>query len=1245
MSSRAWTKEQREAIGEVGRNVLVSAGAGSGKTSVLAERCAFLVADARPACDVDRLLVVTFTDAAAAEMRHRIIETLRRRQSARPSDARLTEQIALVDTAAISTMHSFCRRVLGRFFAKVGLDPGFRTLDAHEARLLRRDVLDDLMRELHSDESPLAKRLDALVAEIGQGRDETIRGTIDELAAFLESVVDADEWLAKLQATYAAAKPGELSAAWSEELRRTILEDLVGLIDEAQAGIAEMAARGMAVLALLSKPLDAYRQQLEEWHATLDRDRVKGVERVREKLIEFAFPKMPRKDATEVKRAEAHEREEFERRQGQFTAIREGFKKFQARYGLFSIAEYAEGIAMTAPHVATMLDLVQEFRRRYVAAKRELVAVDFSDLERLTLHLLRDPQAPDGLTLIAKWLRSQYEHLLVDEYQDINPVQAEILRRVSRQNETGRTGNQFAVGDVKQSIYRFRLAEPGLFIARQQSARDPRNAGRETAIDLNANFRSGSGVLRLVNAMFSRLMAADLGGIVYDDRAALRPGTAAQESVAGPAVELAVLAEERGPEPDEIEETGDDNAPETGAGEWERIEREAWWVARRIDELRRADPMLKFGDIAILMRSPQIHATQLVRTLERQGVPVFAELTGGFFDSLEIRDVLAFLSVLDNAQQNIPLAAWLRSPLCPTPLNDSQLVAIRAAAEHGEPFCFAVSRYAEQGADVELRRLLRDALGEIERRRADIRQRPLPDVLAEILRETGYAAYAAALPEGPQRTANLTRLHEHARDFGEFSRQGLHRFLAFLDQLRDEEADLGAAPALAASADVVRVMSIHRSKGLEFPVVFVVELGKRFNLRDSQAAILVDRRLGLGMRAADVERRISYPTLPHQMIAREVRRQSLAEEIRTLYVAMTRAKNRLVLVGSGSLEELAAARAGAVPAGGPLPLHQRAAAVCYLDWLLAVLRTLRAGEAVWPDQTPGADALLTVSMISSEEMRSWTQGQTFEPDVRARLEAFAALGPPDKAFARISLDTVAARAAMARLTARYGFERLTQLPAVVAASALKQRFDTTRDPENPAAGDRLSFAPRLAMPMFIETARHASPTQRGVAVHAFLQRVDLSRICDEQDLGAQREGFVHTGQLAPEEAAELDLAALAWFFSTEVGGELRERRATARREEAFVFGMLPTTYDADAGAAGDDRIIVRGVIDCFFETPSGVVLLDYKTDGVAESEVAARTKVYGPQLRVYAEALAAIWKKNVTRRVLVFLGPRRIVIV
>jgi len=1248
MNAKTWTTEQREAISAVGRNVLVSAGAGSGKTSVLAERCAFLVMDARPACDVDRLLVVTFTDAAAAEMRHRIAETLRRRQVGRLQDRRLAEQIALVDTAAISTLHSFCRRVLGRFFARVGLDPGFRTLDANEARLLRRDVLDELMRELHAESSELATRLDAMVAEIGQGRDDAIRGTIDEMAAFLESIVDVDDWVAKQRAAYVAAKAGELGAAWVEELRRALLEDLIGLIDGAGAGLAEMAERPSAGMTLLIAPLSAYRAQLDAWRAALERGSTGGVERVRGEVKAYSFAKMPRKDAAEVKRASEAERTEFEQQQARFVEIRKAFEKFQQRYALFSDLEYADGIARTAPHVATMIDLVLEFRARYSAAKRERAAADFADLERLTLELLRDPDHPEQLTPIATWLREQYEHVLVDEYQDINPVQAEILRRVSRQNESERPGNLFAVGDVKQSIYRFRLAEPRLFIERQEAARDARNADRESAIDLNANFRSGGGILRFVNALFARLMAADLGGIAYDDRAALRPGTPEQAAATGPAVELVVLDEEAGAR-DAAEHPDDDgSAAADSAAEWERIEREAWWVARRIGELRQEDPGLGYGDIAILMRSPQPRATQLVRTLERQGVPVFAELTGGFFDALEIRDVLSLLALLDNAQQDIPLAAWLRSPLCPTPLSDSQLVAIRAGADPHEPFFSTVSRYAARGTDAELLKTIREALGELERRRADIRQRPLPDVLADMLRETGYAAYAAGLPEGAQRTANLTRLHEHARAFSEFSRQGLHRFLDFLGQLRDEEADLGAAPALANTADVVRVMSIHRAKGLEFPVVFVVELGKKFNLRDAQAAMVVDRRLGLGMRAADVQKRITYPTLPQRMIAREVRRQSLAEEIRTLYVATTRAKGRLVLVATGSPERVQAARSGpgaAIGAGTVvLPLHRRSSAGCYLDWLTDALATLGKGEAAWPGDAETAQTLVRVSVVDREDMKNWTLGQTYEPDVRGRLETFAGMQTTGAALASISPEVAAARATLDRLGSSYGHEVLTQLPAVVAASALKRRFDASRDADDPAsATEPLAIAPRLAMPAFLERERAASPTERGVATHTFLQHVDLSRACDERDLLEQRAALVDGGGLTPNEAAEVNLEAAAWFFASALGRELRERRETARREEAFVYGLSPADFDSSAPAGGDDRIVVRGMIDCFFETPDGVVLLDYKTDRVDEASVAERARGYGPQLRIYAAALAAIWKKPVVRRALVFLEPRRVV--
>jgi len=1238
---RTWTPQQNDAIRTTGRSLLVSAGAGSGKTAVLAERCAYLVAEASPRCSIDQLLVVTFTDAAAAEMRQRIAAALRDRLDANTHDRRLAQQIALVSAAPISTLHSFCRRLLQRFFALIDLDPGFRVLDQHDAAMLRRDALDSLFAELHAGRGDLATRFDAFIEESGRGRDAGIRETIDALDKFLASTIEPDAWLDAQLARFKHADPATLAPAWSQLRNEALIRELDSQIGHTNDEIARLTAADLPLLQRFVKPLNEYLARLTAWHAAATRDpSPASIDAICADIAAFELPRTPPKSLKAYKDGSSADKVAFDRAQLAYEFIKEKLfaAALQTEHALFSACDWADGIARVAPHVATVVDLLRAFQRRYESAKRQQAAVDFADLEQLALRLLRDPADPDKRTPAAEWLAAQYEHLLVDEFQDINPVQDEILRRVSRLTPTGRPTNLFAVGDVKQSIYRFRLAETGVFLERQEAAHDARHADTDKYVPLNLNFRSTKPLLDFVNEIFQRLMATDLGGISYDENARLQPGADEQKAARGPAVELHVLEDVAS----RTESHDDDNADESAASEWERIEREAYFIAELIKQLTTADPPVAFGDIVILMRSPKRQAPLLVRALERRSIPVVAELAGGFFDALEIQDVLAVLALLDNAQQDVPLAAFLRGPLSSHTFSDPDLVAIRASAAPDVSFAAAVSAYARNGPDAAIRAHLASALESLDRWRQEFRRRPLPDALADLLALTGFTAHVAARPEAAQRLANLTRLHDYARAFSTFSRQGLYRFLRFLDDLREQEGDPGAAPAAIGAADVVRVMSIHRAKGLEFPVVFVCELGKMFNLQDARKSILFDRNLGIGLDAVDLEQRIIYHTLPQRLVAREVQRQSLAEELRVLYVALTRAKQRLILVGTASLDTVADARSAAEPSAEPLPLRRRLAARSYLDWLFPALAAMPPDQVAWPDEPSNSVTLINVHEIPLAQMSDWQLNPTFEPGVRERLRTFARLEDLPRELQPLLASAAGVESLLARLTAEYPNAALTRTPAVVAASTLKRPFDSAASGDDPAARPFAPFTTDLPRPRFVTAAADSdAPTLRGTRTHRFLQHLDLAAPLDHPGLVNQAARLVAAGILTEVESTILDLDALAWFFATPLGLRMKGARESVRREIPFVFSVDPTLHDAGGSAAApEDRLLVRGMIDCFFKDSAGCVLLDYKTDAIMPDQVPARTGIYAPQLKIYADALESIWRVRVNERTLVYLAPR-----
>ncbi len=1266
MANVAWTAEQRRAIEVTGSSVLVSAGAGSGKTAVLAERCAHLVTDARPRCDINELLVVTFTDAASVQMRQRIGDALRQRLAQEPDDGRLRYQLACLDAAQVSTIHAFCRRVLHRYFAHADLDPQAPLMDARDASLLRRESAQRVFDSLALKENEVGEAFADLLAAYGTS-EENLRKLCLSLDAFLTSVPDPEAWVDRTLERFESPARGKLSTYWLGLLRSEIL----GELQRQHAAVEE------AVADLLDDPqlpsefadsLGGYRDALAGWTARIEGDEGGGAisDICANELHSFAFAKLPTKGSRAYKALDDDGKQRFAEAQGLLKNIREKlFKKhLQDRYAAFTMADWAEGVARTAPHVRAFLHAAREIRGEYQAAKAELGVIDFGDLERLTLALLRDEQ-----TGVAAALRDEFEHVLVDEFQDVNRVQAEILRLVSRESDA-RADNLFAVGDVKQSIYRFRLAEPRLFmdkLADCQRGDSDDKAG--IAIDLVKNFRSGRGVIDAVNAVFEKLMAADLGGIAYDERARLVQGRIEESPAEGPALELHILDKISG---DAISDASSEGDNEGDALDWEQIEREAHVIAERVKALN--DAGRSYGDIVILLRSMKARTGAIVRTLTRLGVPVFADVSGGLFDSVEVIDILSLMRLLDNEQQDIPLAAVLRSPLLGKPLTDSQLVELRTTGRAKVPFHQAVRDYAEHGPDEGLRSRVSDILASVRHWRASMRRRPVADVLWAFYEQSGYLAYVSGLSEGAQRRANLLQLHAQARKFGTFKRQGLDRFLRFLDAVREEGSDLDSGSVAAPSGDVVRIMTIHRSKGLEFPVVILGELGKRFNKSDARGAILFDRELGLAMESVDVARRVTYPTLPHRLVSKAAEGETLAEELRVLYVAMTRAEDKLILVGTA---EAAGEWTPREATPGPLPLLERQGAAGFLTWVSEAIAAQPTATELWhrcpacehTGETPvpqlstpedavcetgsaTSDALFAVRRYAAEEMSRWTMTREAAPKTDERMAVLAEMGPLPLADVSAD-DKLIIRAIQRRLTTSYRASALTRIPAVASASVLKRRWNALQDEDEPASpwagpgGVRTAQSirrRRFRTPSFMSSQRASDPTHVGTWTHEFLQHLDLTRPCDVDDLGGQLASLVDSGALAAREADAIDLDGVAWFFGTDLGRRVRLPAATVLREWPFTLGVDPTKYDAAAVArARDDVMLIRGIIDMLFDAGDGWEVLDYKTDRVADDALRQRAKLYAGQLQIYAAAAEAVWQQRPTHGWLVFLTAREVV--
>jgi ATP-dependent helicase/nuclease subunit A len=1215
-----WTPQQLCAIETLGQNLLVSAAAGSGKTAVLAQRCAYLVCDApeEHRCDIDQLLVVTFTNAAASEMRQRIGTALRERLLLEPENARLARQAALIDRAQISTLHGFCSHLLKQHFNILGIDPGFRTLVADEALLLRNEVARDLMSACYAGDD--SGEFQEMIDDYGDGNDERVIGNLLRTHELLCGMVDRQQWIATAQARIAEASTGELVQS---ELGRSLLD----LVRQKLAGFHKRCGHTAERFDRMQFPAHA---KVVRQIMTLVQDclSLRTVDQMRAEILAFKPSRLPPTAGSIPGKKQAGKllksiRDEIQPGGGLHQLLR------------FSSEEWQLGLRRIQSPCGQFLSLVSEFERRYSAAKREMRAVDFSDLERYALQILKDPSSKElHPSSIARLCREQFRYVQVDEYQDINAVQDAILALVSRDHATGGQ-NLFCVGDVKQSIYGFRLAEPRRFLQRDRLFRDNARAGR--VVDLQKNFRSRAPLLESINCVFRRLMTVDAAELDYDRLQELVPGADYPSngescSFHGAPIEIHLLPAPPRRAPARAHDDDDDDDDQL-----DRTEHEAALVAHRIRRLCGLDgtpPMqvcqridgrlvsrdIKFRDIAVLLRTMRVKSDDFAEQLRLRGIPVHSQSATGFFQAMEVRDILSLLRLLDNQRQDVPMASVLRSPLSGLPNPDDCMARIRLAfpdAGGAMPFHQAVVNYARHRND-ELSAALRELLAQLAAWRRDAHRRPLAELIWLIYDQTGYLAFCAGLESGAQRVANLTALYERAREFGTFQRQGLHRFMEFLQTL-EEESDLGQ-PSIASEADnVVRIMSVHASKGLEFPVVFLADLGKKHNMQSATGSILAHRDAYLGLSAVDRKKRVRYPSLASVLVAERVRRQIIAEELRVLYVAMTRAREHLVLVGTCNADLPSQWRDAWGRHVGALPAETVLLGSTMLDWI-------GPAAAATAADNPNAFALCSyteqeVSDIASASMtpRKLSKKQSDRAD----------LIPLDPAPA---MDETA-RQITDRICAPYPFEPFTRIAATQSVTSLTKHATT------PAAGGAsgattASFAPVLAMPAFIAPA--ASATAVGVATHLALQHLDFSAASASADIAAQVQQMVARKLLLRDQAPQVDTDAIAWLMQTDLGALLRRHNKQVMRELPIYFAQETAPGSSDPL----DRVMVRGRLDVLIDDGTALTIADYKTDRVTAQTIDARAAFYTPQLRAYRDAIAGITSARVAGVYLAFLQPR-----
>lgn len=1231
-----WTDEQWEAITVRDENLLVSAAAGSGKTAVLVERvCHYLV---ELDGEIDQLLVVTFTDAAAAEMRQRIATALRARLAQEPTNKHLLRQLALLEQAHISTIHAFCLRMLRRFFYRVDLDPAFRVMDDAEDRLLKLEVLEHTLEAHYAAEQPDAPFY-ALVDRYSDRSGDMLQDLVLRLHDFSQSQVFPTVWLHNCQEAFALGPDATLEALrWFPVVQEQALADL----KNAQAALE-------AALGLTRRPNgpDHYLKPVESDLALvgdLERQVRTGtwdgmVGACQE--LRFAAARGRAKNDVDQELLE------------QVKALREQAKRMLRRLAetLYTrpATQMLDDLRSLYGPMKTLIELVEEFSGDYTQVKQSRGLVSFSDLERLTLRLLLAPESTAEQLIpsaTALELQEQFTEVLCDEYQDINPVQNALLGLVAGEYGTAseRAPSLFVVGDVKQSIYRFRLAEPRVFLERAQRATEGSGCQR---VDLAVNFRCRQTIVDGVNQLFHAFMSETVGDVHYDARAQLvhRANYPALSERADPPIEVFLLegdprlVEEArqaqaaaGTEVDPCEFSNADDGDEGAETvDLSSLEREAALIARRIaalveepymvwDKKAQAYRPLRYQDIAILLRATQVKASFFVDIFHREGVPLYAETGSGYFRAPEVEIFMALLAIIDNPRQDIPLAGVLRSPL--GQFTAAELADIRLAAPE-DVFFTAVVHRAE--SDDPLGRKLAAFLARLDAWRTRARRGPLAQLIWDIYSETGFYDYVGGMPGGGQRQANLRALYDRARQFDQFARQGLLRFMQFIGDLRSAGEDLGTAPTLGENEDVVRLMSIHKSKGLEFPVVFVAGLGTAFNQSDLVGSLIYDRELGLGPQLVDPDRYTRAHTLASLGVRESIRRAGLSEEMRILYVALTRARERLFLVATVSGLSTSVERwqqiAEAIRTTGTMPKFRVVTARRFSDWIGPVLAAgelipvdLEARQAVVTEVPGWRLQLLSAAAVAGEfSARPWEEQaaivageHALAPEVRTQLTA--------------------------QLAWRYPWSAATQLVAKTTVTELKRLEMREADPETPGLSPFQQ--PVFRRPAFLQAQRGLAAAEVGSATHLLLQHIPLAEPITPATVEACLAELVAKEKLSPEAAAAIDQESILRFAASPLGQRLQG--ALVWRELPFCLA-LPAAEVSELGgdlrltwreACADDAVLMQGIIDCLFRDLAGRwVLVDFKTDRLwVRPDMMPDTvrERYARQLQWYARAAETI---------------------
>lgn len=1196
-----WTKEQQQVITLRNRNILVAAAAGSGKTAVLVARILARVTNPLHPVDIDRLLIVTFTRAAAGEMRERIRMAMAEKLQENPQDEHLQRQMTLIHNAQITTIDSFCQYVIRSHYQVIGLDPGFRVADEGEIKLLKFDVGEQLLEQAYAAGDEAFVRF---IEHFATGRgDAEILDMVLQIYQFSMSFPWPGDWLEMCKQSYRAKDLEQFCRQpWVKQLLR-----------QTNRLLADMEREIQGALAVIAEPDGPYmyREALEADLQLIKK--LSSASGYREYADRFGqlgkFTRLSAKKDAAVS----------ERKRETVKEIRAGVKKsvenLQHQYFYADAEQMFADMRDCAPVMTVLLDLTKEFMEQFSGKKREKNILDFSDLEHLALEILIDRSGgEDHPSEAALELSAQYEEIMIDEYQDSNLVQEYVLTSISR---CGRgTNNMFMVGDVKQSIYRFRLARPELFIEKY-NAYTTADSDRQK-IELHQNFRSRDQVLYGVNFIFSQIMAAYLGNVEYDDRSALYPGAAFPKGSTDFFDKTEVLLLDLQKDREAVAESGE-NAREL----------EARLIGGRIREIVGRESVLdkltgqwrpaRYSDIVILLRTVSGWAERMAAILDKMGIPAHTGSRTGYFSAVEVQTVLSLLRLIDNPRQDIALTAVLLSPI--GGFSQEELAMIRSTFAD-VPFEEACRYYAGITESTRLSRRLQRFYQQLESFRRRVPYTMMHELLWLILKETGYGDYAFAMPNGPQRRANLEMLIEKARAYEKTSYRGLFNFIRYIEQLQKYDVDFGEASILGEEENTVRILSIHKSKGLEYPIVFAAGLAKSFNQQDGRSRLAIHADLGIGCDWVEPQLRLKSPTLLKKVIQRQMTDENLGEELRVLYVVLTRAREKLILTGAvRDLEKkLEKWNAVSMQTEQKLSYTMLSGAACWLDWIMPALlrhpcsQPLRSQFRLpgqpnirLSDQQAEYDIrVFNIDMLAGEEAVRQIEGQ-LQAETFLHWEA-----------SRV-WDEKIKTSLQEKLQARYPYEHAGAIYGKISVTELKKKSQRLAEEE----AQSLYHPPRMAptLPKFRQETKVQSGAAKGTIYHRFLEALDFQRVMDRADLISQRKEMVQNNILTDAEAVVIELNRIGQFVHSPLGRRIRQAALADLLHREAQFMIEVPACDIQPAWTANDPVIIQGVIDAYFYEAGEIVLVDYKTDDTAPGQAELLREKYQMQLKIYQKAL------------------------